>query len=153
MENKDTEKIIRPTEISWPMSQAKDFTNPAGYLWIQGSANYLKYIFSGCLKSAQDRVCSTAPFQYLPQFSLYPNKTNVRESTIVNILEVIRRMKGPELMDKGRRIREARELGDEALRTKLKDSLPYITHTGIFSPRCNAGLTLPGFTYQLDIDK
>jgi|SRR5450432_501399 len=145
--------IVERDYFSCLLSQEKNFVYPKGYLWTQGPSSYQKYIFGGKLRSVRDRVCSTAPFQYLPQFALYPNKTNTRDFTIVNILEVIRRMKSIELKDRARMIKEAREIGDEAGRTKIKASLPYITHTGIFVPRSNAGLTLPGFTYQLDIDK
>jgi VirE N-terminal domain len=142
-----------PLNVVWPISQDKSFTYPDGYLWTQGPSSYQKYIFSGNLQSVQDRVCSNAGFQYLPQFALYPKKANVNDFRIVNLLEVIGIMKGDELKYKAMQIREAREVGDEARRTELKDSLPYITHSGIFIPRRNSGLTLPGFTYQLDIDK
>jgi VirE N-terminal domain len=149
----NTNTLIPDTKSGWPKSQDREFTNPEGYLWNQGPTSYLKNIHSGPLKSIQDRVCSAASFQYIPQFSLYPRKLNVNDFTIVNLLEVIRMIKSEGLRNKARQIREAREIGDEARRTKIKDSLPYITHSGIFTPRENAGLKLPGFTYQLDIDK
>ena len=145
--------IIDTQKRVWPISQDKSFTNPDGYIWTQGPGSYQKYLFSGNLSSVQDRVCSSTVFQYVPQFALYPRKSNVNDFTIVNLLEVIRIMKSDRLKDKARQIREAREIGDNARKEQLKSSLPYITHSGIFIPRRNAGLTLPGFTYQLDIDK
>lgn len=137
------------------LSQDTFFIHPDGYLWIQTPPVYQKFIFGGDFFSIHSRICSTAGFQYIPQFALYPsvNRVKERDAKIINLFEVIRMMRGPALKEKARQIREAKEIGDEAKRSELKASLPYITHSGIYIPRCNSGLTLPGFTYQLDIDK
>ena len=133
-------------------SQSKTTTHLERYLWIEPS-DYLKHSNIATLKQIRDMVCPNTDFQYLPQFSLYPNKTNVRDYKIVNLLDVLKMLQGNELKEKARRIREAKEMGDEALKNRIKGTLPCITHTGIFIPRSNAGLKFPAFTYQLDIDK
>jgi hypothetical protein len=147
--------ILKGDFSPYPISQDRNFVFPDGYLWTQGPSSYLKYIFSGNFKSFRDRMYSSATFQYIPQFALYPrvDKTRENDAKIINLIEVIRMMRGSEQRDKAKMIMDAQEIGDEARRAELKKSLPYITHSGIFIPRCNAGLRLPGFTYQLDIDK
>ncbi|WP_336516599.1 BT4734/BF3469 family protein [Pollutibacter soli] len=132
-------------------SQYSGYTKPDSYLWIQPDAKHTRYIFSGSRKVLKQRLNSG--FQYIPQFSLYPHKLNVNDSKTVNITDVIRMMLSAELKEIARQIQEAKELGDLSLKDKLKSQLPYITHSGVFNPRCNKGLKLPGFTYQLDIDK
>jgi VirE N-terminal domain len=142
-----------PTSTKVNFSQSHDYTNQDRYLWTQAPSVHFKAIYNGDIKNFQSRLCSVAGFQYIPQFAFYPHKTNVTNARAVNVLEVIRIIKSERLKTLADQIKEARELGNDQLRTKLKDELPYITHAGIFIPRRNDGLILPGFTYQLDIDK
>jgi hypothetical protein len=135
-------------------SQDPNFVDTEGYLWTQGPDSYQKNIYSGNLNQARERISSTATFQYLPQFAKYPYSKNVKDGTCVNLLQVIRIMKGNTLKGISQQIKQTQVIGDLTLKAKLKsENLPYITHAGIYIPRRNDGLVLPGFTYQLDIDK
>jgi hypothetical protein len=122
------------------------------YLWIQPDAKHLRYIHTGDLISLKDRLCSGSVC--VPTFALYPNAYTVDEKSarIVNLFEVVDIMRGDELKTKAAAIKSAAAIGDISEKVRLKKELPYITHTGIFLPRENKGLRLPGFTFQLDID-
>lgn len=131
-------------------TQKKYFTDQESYLWQLQGGGYSNNLFIGPLKSLRDRICTGS--QYVPQFAVYPHKTEVKEGRPINILEVADIMISSALRHKCVAIRQAVERGDAELKNKLKSDLPYITHTGIFIPRRNDGLILPAFTYQLDID-
>jgi VirE N-terminal domain len=141
------------------LSYNADFTNSNRYLWAAAEPKFVSPIYYGDIRTARDRFCSfygakhSPHFVPVPQFSLYPHKTNTTDSTVVNLFQVIERMRSPVLKSLCDQIREARQAGDVESKDRLKSRLPYITHTGIFIPRRNEGLRLPGFTYQLDIDK
>ena len=145
------ETEIPPIRQSVKYSQDLTFTSHKSYLWIRNNVYFLRNIYSGDVISLKDRLSSG--WQYLPQFSLYSCKTNVTDATLINVLEVIKLIRSQSLENLAKRIAEAQALGDMTRRANLKSTLPYITHSGIFIPRRNDGLVLPGFTYQLDIDK
>lgn len=132
-------------------TQQKYFVSRQLYLWTQPNAKNTRFIFAEDLKVFKDRICCQA--QYIPQFALYPYTEEAKRGKVVNLLEVIEIMKSAELKRKGELIVEARKVGDKKTWEAIKKSLPYITHSGIFLPRQNAGLVQPGFTFQLDIDK
>jgi hypothetical protein len=138
-------------------SQRPDFTDPEKYLWVSTNPHHNKNIYAGCLDVFKDRLCSgedfdSPHFHPVPQFSIYPNAKNTWSHTVVNIFQVIRLMQSEKLKGISEQIAAARKTGNEELRKRLKNSLPYITHSGIFEPRNNESLKQPGFTYQLDID-
>lgn len=110
----------------------------------------MKYIFGSYLEICRERICSG--FQYVPTFALYPHKTEAKDGRLINIHEVCDLMRGDDLKRKSIAIKQAADRGDIELKNKLKSQMPYITHSGVFLPRCNAGLIMPGFTYQLDVD-
>jgi len=131
--------------------QNRSYASIDRYLWIKERPHYIKYIHSGDVVSLKDRLCSG--WQYLPQFALYSHKTNVKDAIVVNLFDVVKQMQSLELENLGKKIIAANAIGDKLLKAQLKSRLPYITHSGIFIPRRNDGLIIPGFTYGLDIDK
>src|SRR5689334_23965683 len=143
-----------PEEKKIPIkfSQNPFYTSQGRYLWIQPRAVYTKNIYSGSLHAFRDRICGG--FQYIPQIAFYEKAKEVETGRWVNLIEVIKIIKGDTLKAVCGQIQNARENGDENLRRKLKENnLPYFTHAGVNIPRRNSGLMQPAFTYQLDIDK
>jgi hypothetical protein len=134
------------------ITQDSAHVDPSNYLWIQTNATHTRNIFTGGLSDVQSRMQSAASFAYIPQFARYPYRNNVRDFRIVNLLQVIEEMQSDGLKDIRNRIIHYNNIGDKVRKEEEKAKLPYITHTGIFTPRRNEGLQLPGFTYQLDID-
>jgi hypothetical protein len=134
------------------ITQDNAYVDPTNYLWVQPNAKYTRNIFSGSLSEVQSRMQSAASFANIPQFARYPSRNNVRDFQIVNLFQVIEEMQSEGLKEIRNRIIHYNNIGDKVRKEEEKAKLPYITHTGIFTPRRNDGLQLPGFTYQLDID-
>jgi|GEM_PF-7090645 len=126
------------------------FVDRSSYLWIQPGAKNFKNIYSGDFITYKDRLCQG--FAPVPQFARYDRVKNVAVGKVVNLFQIIKEMQSLDLKERFEEIRKAKQAGNEELKSKLKEQLPYFTHTGIFIPRRNDGLKLPGFTYQLDID-
>lgn len=127
------------------------YTDATSYLWVNANSVHIKNLYAGTAKVFKDRICCGS--QYIPQFAYYNHALEVNDGRVMNALEVISIMKSEYLKQKKIDIQNAQAIGDFALKATLKKSLPYITHSGVFFPRRNEGLKLPGFTYQLDIDK
>lgn len=145
--------MVQYTEIYSSVKNTKEklFTSQDAYLWQHPGGGYCKFIHYGAFWIFRQRVNSR--FQYIPQFALYPHVHDATSARIVNIFEVIAMMKGEDLKRKSRAIKEAADRGDDALKDRLKERMPYVCHAGIFIPRNNASLLHPNFCYQLDIDK
>jgi hypothetical protein len=154
MEANIENKILLDAEVipaTVAIHQDCHFTDPDLYSWIQ-PGGYLKYIFSAPLYVLKSRLCSAASFQYIPQFTIFPDMYKTGEGQIRNIISIIRIMRGGKLKEKTESIQSARLAGNTELKRSLKATLPCFPHSGVFIPRENAGLVQPGFTYQLDID-
>jgi hypothetical protein len=109
--------------------------------------------YSGPLSILKDRI--DIGMQVIPQFALYGNTYLVAAegAHVVDVLKVISIIKGNSLKSICDQIKAARLSRNDILKVKLKATLPYFTHSGIFIPRRNENLILPSFTFQLDIDK
>lgn len=141
--------INRPDEVVH--NEKNKCFSPGQYLYIQLDNPHRIlgaqfHVFRNLMKERE--------VQYIPQFALYPYSKNTWDGVTIDLIQVIRILKGKSLELITSRIQKAQTIGDLPLKRKLKErNLPYITHSGVFIPRRNSGLVQPGFTYQLDIDK
>lgn len=143
----DTNKLPRKD-----FTQDVDFTDKSRYLYTAAGVRAFKAMYKTDYAGLRE-IANNPLFQYIPQFARYPKANDVNNATIVNLFHVITEMRSLRLKRISEEIVEAKRTGNDTQRKALKESLPYITHSGIFIPRNNASLILPGFTYQLDIDK
>lgn len=101
-------------------------------------------IFQGALKAGASPV---------PKFAQYPHMKNTWDWQIIDIFKLFEIMQGDRLKKRTAKIQAAQAEGNKTLKALLKEGLPYVTHTGIFTPRYNRCMVQPGFTFQIDIDR
>lgn len=139
--NSDTDYITNTTDLS-----------EHDYCWQNLKAIDPNELISGNLNQFEECLMRSEDILYIPQFSLFSNKYDIRNAKYVNLLDIIELIKSNKLENITNEIRNARACGDHVLKAMLKAKLPYFTHSGIFNPRKNIGFLQPSFTYQLDID-